>query len=55
MATFDKLKVLETIRETGMVPVFYHKEALVAKQVLRACYEGGVLAFEIHKQRRFRM
>ena len=46
MATFDKLKVLETIRETGMVPVFYHKEALVAKQVLRACYEGGVLAFE---------
>ncbi len=32
--------------ETGMVPVFYHKDIEVAKQVLKACYEGGVRAFE---------
>ncbi len=31
---------------TGMVPVFYHKDIEVAKQVLKACYEGGVRAFE---------
>lgn len=31
---------------TGMVPVFYHKDAEVAKQVVKACYEGGVRAFE---------
>lgn len=29
-----------------MVPVFYHKEAKVAQQVVRACYEGGVRVFE---------
>ncbi len=34
------------IGETGMVPVFYHKEAEVAKKVIKACYDGGVRAFE---------
>lgn len=29
-----------------MVPVFYHKEAKVAQQVVKACYEGGVRMFE---------
>lgn len=29
-----------------MVPVFYHSDAEVAKQVIRACYQGGVRAFE---------
>ena len=46
MAKFDKLQVLATIQQTGMVPVFYHPDAEVAKQVLKACYEGGVRAFE---------
>lgn len=31
---------------TGMVPVFYHKNAETAKKVLKACYDGGVRAFE---------
>ena len=31
---------------TGMVPVFYNGEAEVSKNVLKACYEGGVRAFE---------
>lgn len=46
MARFDKIAVLQKIGETGMVPVFYHKDAEVAKQVIKACYEGGVRAFE---------
>ena len=29
-----------------MVPVFYHPDAEVAKQVIAACYEGGVRVFE---------
>ena len=29
-----------------MVPVFYHKDAEVCKQVIKACYEGGVRVFE---------
>lgn len=32
--------------DTGMVPVFYHADPEVGKQVLRACYEGGVRVFE---------
>jgi 2-dehydro-3-deoxyphosphogluconate aldolase/(4S)-4-hydroxy-2-oxoglutarate aldolase len=46
MAKFDKLAVMQKIGSTGMVPVFYHKDAEVAKKVIKACYEGGVRAFE---------
>lgn len=46
MAQYDKIQVLATIAETGMVPVFYHKDVETAKQVLKACYAGGVRAFE---------
>lgn len=46
MAKFDKIEVLHKIGQTGMVPVFYHKNAEVAKHVIKACYEGGVRAFE---------
>ena len=34
------------MQQTGLVPVFYHADANVAKQVLEACYGGGVRAFE---------
>lgn len=34
------------MQQTGLVPVFYHADAKVAKQVLKACYDGGVRAFE---------
>lgn len=46
MAKFSKLHVLDTIRRTGMVPVFYDSDASVAYRVLKACYDGGVRAFE---------
>ena len=46
MAKFDKIQVLGKIKDTGIVPVFYHSDVEVAKQVIRACYEGGVRAFE---------
>ena len=46
MARFDKIAVMRKIGETGMVPVFYHADAEIAKKVIKACYEGGVRAFE---------
>lgn len=46
MAKFSKIEVLEAMTSTGMVPVFYHKDVEVAKQVVKACYDGGVRAFE---------
>ena len=46
MARFSKIQSLTAMQATGMVPVFYHKDSETAKQVLKACYEGGVRAFE---------
>ena len=46
MARFTKIEVLATMQRTGMVPVFYNADLEVAKQVVKACYEGGVRAFE---------
>ena len=34
------------IAAAPMVPVFYHKDVEVCKNVIKACYEGGVRAFE---------
>ena len=46
MARFDKIAVLNKMQTTGIVPVFYNSDVAVAKQVVKACYEGGVRAFE---------
>ena len=40
------MQVLDAIVSTGMVPVYYNKDVEIAKQVVKACYEGGVRAFE---------
>jgi 2-dehydro-3-deoxyphosphogluconate aldolase/(4S)-4-hydroxy-2-oxoglutarate aldolase len=41
MARFPRLKVLTTMQDTGMVPVFYHAEIAVARDVAAACAAGG--------------
>lgn len=46
MARFTRIQVVNKMQETGMVPVFYHKDIEVCKHVLQACYEGGVRVFE---------
>ena len=46
MAKFDKFQVMAKIKAAPMVPVFYHKDVEVCKNVIKACYEGGVRAFE---------
>lgn len=46
MSKFNKTQVCQKVAETGMVPVFYHSDIEVSKQVVKACYEGGVRAFE---------
>ena len=46
MARSSRIKVATTMYDTGMVPVFFHKDLEVCKHVLRACYEGGVRVFE---------
>lgn len=46
MARFTRIEVALKMKETGMVPVFYHKDTTVCKQVIKACYDGGVRVFE---------
>ncbi|MDD2589449.1 MAG: bifunctional 4-hydroxy-2-oxoglutarate aldolase/2-dehydro-3-deoxy-phosphogluconate aldolase [Fermentimonas sp.] len=46
MAKFSRLKVYQTMEDTGIIPVFYNSDAEVAKHVIKACYNGGIRAFE---------
>ncbi len=46
MARYTRIEVVLKMKETGMVPVFYHKDTEVCKQIVRACYDGGVRVFE---------
>lgn len=46
MAKYNKLQVISAMKETGIVPVFYNADLEISKAVLKACYEGGVRAFE---------
>jgi len=46
MAKFDKLAVLARMGAAPVVPVFYHKDVATACAVVKACYDGGVRAFE---------
>jgi 2-dehydro-3-deoxyphosphogluconate aldolase/(4S)-4-hydroxy-2-oxoglutarate aldolase len=46
MARFSRLKVLNTMIETGMVPVFYHPDFAVAREVAAACMAGGCRLLE---------
>ena len=46
MSRFTRIEVALKMKETGMVPVFYHKDAELCKNVVKACYDGGVRVFE---------
>lgn len=46
MARFSRIEVSLKMKETGIVPVFYNPDVEVCKNVLRACYEGGIRVFE---------
>ena len=46
MSKFNKIDTIGIIRTTGIVPVFYNKDAELAKKVVKACYDGGIRAFE---------
>lgn len=46
MARFTRIEVFLKMSETGMIPVFYNQDIEVCKEVVRACYAGGVRVFE---------
>ena len=46
MSICSKAMVLSAMEASGLVPVFYHDDAAVAKKVLKGCYDGGIRLFE---------
>jgi 2-dehydro-3-deoxyphosphogluconate aldolase/(4S)-4-hydroxy-2-oxoglutarate aldolase len=46
MANNNRLTVLNTIIETGLIPVFYHPDVEVAKKIVAACVAGGARVAE---------
>ncbi|PQA97831.1 bifunctional 4-hydroxy-2-oxoglutarate aldolase/2-dehydro-3-deoxy-phosphogluconate aldolase [Chryseobacterium shigense] len=46
MARFTRIEVALKVKETGIVPVFYHADAEIGKNILKACYDGGACVFE---------
>lgn len=46
MAKYSRLEVFLTMKETGMIPVFYHPDIEICKNVVKACYDAGVRIFE---------
>ena len=46
MSKFKKIDTIGIIRSTGIVPVFYNADLELTKKVVKACYDGGIRAFE---------
>jgi len=46
MAKYTRIEVFQKMQETGVVPVFFNSDLEVSKNVLKACYEGGIRVFE---------
>lgn len=46
MAKYSKFEVYQAMKETGVVPVFFHADLEVCKSVVKACYDGGIRVFE---------
>lgn len=46
MAQYTRIEVAAIMKETGMVPLFYHSDIALGKKVLKACYDGGARLME---------
>lgn len=46
MAKYDRMNVLNSIVEVGVVPVFYNKDPQTAIDIIKACAEGGARCVE---------
>jgi len=46
MARFSRIDVALKMKETGIIPVFYSGDAELCKNVVKACYDGGIRVFE---------
>ena len=50
---FNKIQVLTAMKATGLIPVFYNSDSEVSKNIVKACYDGGIRAFEFTNRGEF--
>ena len=46
MARFSRIEVILKMKETGVVPVFFNPDPEICKNIVKACYDGGMRLFE---------
>ena len=46
MAQFSRIEVATVMKQTGLVPLFFHADIEISKKVLKACYDGGARLME---------
>lgn len=46
MAKFSRIEVVQAMKETGVVPVFYNADLEVCQKILSASYDAGIRVFE---------
>ena len=46
MAQFSRIEVATTMKEVGMIPLFFNNDIELNKKVLKACYDGGAKLLE---------
>lgn len=46
MALYTRIEVAQTMKASGLVGLFYHEDFELCKQVLKACYDGGLRLLE---------
>jgi 2-dehydro-3-deoxyphosphogluconate aldolase/(4S)-4-hydroxy-2-oxoglutarate aldolase len=46
MPGFTRIQVALAMEETGLVPLFYHSDAGICREVISACHAGGAKVFE---------
>jgi 2-dehydro-3-deoxyphosphogluconate aldolase/(4S)-4-hydroxy-2-oxoglutarate aldolase len=52
MRTFTSQSIIDAVRTSGLVPLFTHDDAAIAKDVVEAAYRGGVRVFEFTNRRK---
>jgi 2-dehydro-3-deoxyphosphogluconate aldolase/(4S)-4-hydroxy-2-oxoglutarate aldolase len=46
MAKYSRIEVVTVMKESGMVPLFFHADVELGKKIVKACYDGGARLME---------
>ncbi len=46
MSQFSRIEVAQAMKNTGFIPLFFHSDIELGKNILKTCYEGGARLLE---------